>query len=149
MKRENRELAEQIMRLSNTLIFLEKKSIIEHGHIKLHPSEIHLMNVIAEERGRNASAMASRLGVTKGAVSQTLSRLEKKGIIFKTKDPQNKNELTVYFTSLGKNLLKQHHEMRASLRKRYDKYFSNISKEERDIIINFLKKMNEFCGTLK
>jgi len=88
--------------------------------------------------------MAARLGVTKGAVSQTLARLEKKGILNKTKDPQNKNELTVHFTQLGKDVLKEQIELRKTFHEQYAKYFSNISEKEKAIIMGFLKKMEEF-----
>ncbi|MFC1823945.1 MarR family winged helix-turn-helix transcriptional regulator [Thermodesulfobacteriota bacterium] len=137
-------LADQILRLSNKLIFLEKKSILKRGDVKLYPSEIHLINVIEEAQDINASKMAIRLGVTKGAVSQTLARLEKKGVLYKVKDPQNKNELTVHFTPLGKEILRHHRKARASLEKQYAKYFSDISQEEKKVITTFLSKLEKF-----
>ena len=142
-------LAEQILRISNKLIFLEKKSIIKLGGLKLYPSEIHLIDVIAKGHDINASKMAARLGVTKGAVSQTLARLEKKGILHKTKDPQNKNELTVYFTPLGKNVLEEQRKLQVRFHDQYAKYFSNISEKEKTIIMGFLKKMEDLFDGLK
>ncbi|MBK5101918.1 MAG: MarR family transcriptional regulator [Desulfobacteraceae bacterium] len=149
MKSNNISLAEQILRISNKLIFLEKKSLLKHGDLKLYPSEIHLINVIAEGHDINASKMATKLGVTKGAVSQTLARLEKKGVLNKTKDSQNKNELTVYFTPLGKNVLEEHRKLRATFHEQYVKYFSDIPEKEKVIIMSFLKKMEEFFDFLK
>ena len=149
MNNNNISLAEQILRISNKLIFLEKKSIIKHGDLKLYPSEIHLIDVIAKGQDINASKMAVRLGVTKGAVSQTLARLEKKGILYKTKDPQNKNELTVHFTQLGKKILEEQRKLRTTFYEQYAKYFSNISEEEEVIIIGFLKKMGDLFDGLK
>jgi len=149
MNTNNISLAEQILRISNKLIFLEKKSIIKHGDLKLYPSEIHLIDVIAKGQDINASKMAARLGVTKGAVSQTLARLEKKGILNKTKDPQNKNELTVHFTLLGKRVLEKQRKLRTTFHEQYAKYFSNISEEEEVIIMGFLKKMEGFFDGLK
>jgi DNA-binding MarR family transcriptional regulator len=45
------------------------------------------------------------LQLTKGAVSQTISRLCKKGVLQKTKDPFQKNELTLCLTPLGQKAL--------------------------------------------
>jgi len=149
MDNNNTSLAEQILRISNKLIFLEKKSIVKHGGLKLYPSEIHLIDVIAKGQDINASKMAARLGVTKGAVSQTLARLEKKGILYKTKDPQNRNELTVHFTPLGKKVLEEQRKLRTTFHEQYDKYFSNISEEEEVIIMGFLKKMGDLFDGLK
>ena len=145
----NISLAEQILRISNKLIFLEKKSIIKHGDLKLYPSEIHLIDVIAKGQDINASKMAVRLGVTKGAVSQTLARLEKKGILYKTKDPHNRNELTVHFTQLGKKILEEQRKLRTKFHEQYAKYFSNIPEEEEVIIMGFLKKMGDLFDGLK
>ena len=148
MKNSKNTLADQILRISNKLLFLEKKSILEYGDIKLFPSEIHLITTIDEGQDINASKMAVRLGVTKGAVSQTLARLEKKGILYKTKDPQNRNELTVHFTALGKEILKKNQKKRTSVHKQYTQYFSDISEKERRIISDFLTKMEKFFDSV-
>ena len=87
MHPEPRKLAGQIRRVTNRLIFLEKRSVFRHEGLRLHPSEIHLMQVIAEHPDLNAGEMAQKLGVSNGAVSQTLARLERKGVIKKAKDP--------------------------------------------------------------
>jgi DNA-binding MarR family transcriptional regulator len=63
---------------------------------------IHLILVMSEQP-TNATQMAQALHVTKGAVSQTISRLKKKGIIKKDKDPYLKNELTLMFTPTTQN----------------------------------------------
>jgi DNA-binding MarR family transcriptional regulator len=144
MKNHTKALAGQILRFSNKLIFLEKKSIIEHGDLKLYPSEIHLMNIIDTEKDMNASEMANKLGVTKGAVSQTLSRLDEKGIISKTKDTLNKNRLEVRFTSLGKEIFKKHLKIRASIQEKFAEYLDTLSDKERNIISNFLTNMDGF-----
>ena len=149
MGTDNISLAEQILRISNKLIFLEKKSIIKHGDLKLYPSEIHLIDVIAKGQDINASKMAARLSVTKGAVSQTLARLERKGILYKTRDPQNRNELTVHFTPLGKKVLEEQKKLRTTFYDEYAKYFSNISEKEEVIIMGFLRKMGDLFDGLK
>ena len=91
MNPEPRKLAAQIRRVINRLIFLEKRSVLRHGGLRLHPSEIHLMQTISEYPDANAGDMARMLGVSNGAVSQTLARLEKKGVIKKHKDTSLKN----------------------------------------------------------
>jgi DNA-binding MarR family transcriptional regulator len=59
------------------------------------------MQVIAEHPDLNAGEMAQKLGVSNGAVSQTLARLERKGVIKKVKDPSLKNRVTASFTASG------------------------------------------------
>lgn len=148
MNRSRKQLADQVLRLTNKVIFLEKKSILRHRDLKLFPSEIHLLDVIAQDQGINASEMAARLGVTKGAVSQTLARLEKKGVVHKTKDLHNKNELTVHFTKLGNEIFEQHRKTRAALQERFVGYLAGVSAEEREVIGRFLGKLEVFFDGL-
>ena len=136
----------RIARIINRLIFLEKKTIFHHQNLTLHPSELHLMLAVYEDRAVNGTEIAERLGVTKGAVSQTLARLEKKGVITKTKDPYNKNELTVAFTPLGLAAIERFRKRQASLASRYDEYLSSLSKSERRVIEDFLSRMEVFLN---
>jgi len=138
----------QILRLINKIIFLEKKSIIQHGDLRFFPSEIHLMNVIASGQDLSALDMANRLGVTKGAVSQTLSRLEKKGIIFKNKDPRYKNRLRVHLTQTGNEVYTIHQKTQAGFQNQYGKYLSSISEKDRDVIRKFLTRLEKLIDQL-
>jgi DNA-binding MarR family transcriptional regulator len=70
----------------NKLIFAEKKKIFNIKDIAA-PSEVHLLLVIENHTNTNATLIANQLGLTKGAVSQTISRLVKKGILKKAKTP--------------------------------------------------------------
>ena len=145
---DNKDIAARMMRIINKFIYLEKKSVLDYQGIRLYPSEIHLMAVIDKDQATNATAIANRLGITKGAVSQTFSRLEKKGVITKIKDPYSKNELTAYFTKLGRGALQKHRNIRATLQIEYEQYFSSLSKNDRIVIQNFLAHMEYFADRL-
>jgi DNA-binding MarR family transcriptional regulator len=109
------KLAGQIRRVTNRLIFLEKRSVFRHEGLRLHPSEIHLMQVIAEHPDLNAGQMAQKLGVSNGAVSQTLARLERKGVIKKAKDPSLKNRVSAAFTASGRQAIQRFERNRPHL----------------------------------
>ena len=142
------QISELLNRVVNQIIFLEKRSVFEHGDLKLYPSEIHLMQLIYAKQATNATGMARRLGVSKGAISQTLSRLEKKGIITKSKDPANKNELTAMFTPKGLKAMQGFEEVRSSLRKPYAKYLTGLSTQEGKVIIEFLEQSQRMLSRL-
>jgi len=140
--------ADRIARIINKLIFLEKKSIVEIEGVRLFPSEIHLLLVIDADRSINAVTMAGRLGISKGAVSQTLTRLENKGVLVKKKDPAYKNELTAHFTEMGEKALALHKRQRASLMMEYDTYLESVSEDERQVIRQFLRHVENFIDRL-
>jgi DNA-binding MarR family transcriptional regulator len=134
----NQDLTEKLQTILNQLLFLERKNLLKSEDITLYPSEIHLLLVVSRDQPSNATRMAEKLGVTKGAVSQTLTRLEKKGILIKNKDPYNKNELTVSLTPAGQRAYDQFEAMRLSLSNRFESCFADFSASEREIIYRFL-----------
>lgn len=138
-----------IRRLLNRMIFLDKRSVFCHGSLRLYPSEIHLMQVIKEGPGVNAGRIAQRLGVSNGAVSQTLARLERKGVINKTKDPSLKNELTVILTGAGKAALHGFEEEQAEAVHSFSAYLTSLSGNELKIIEAFLAHIEEFLKRLR
>jgi DNA-binding MarR family transcriptional regulator len=142
------QLSARVMQFINRLIFLEKVSVFEHGGVKLYPSELHLMQVVAEGGSIKAASMAGKLGITKGAVSQTLSRLERKGMITKTKNPSHKNELTVRFTASGADAIHGFAKTRTAQGEAYLRYFSGLSDAEKEVLQGFLVRMEQFLSGL-
>lgn len=136
----HKKMIDQIFSFINKILFIEKKNIFTYKDIKLYPSELHLILFIRTEEDTNATRMAGKLGITKGAISQNLSRLEKKGILQKIKDPYNKNELTIDFTPLGIEVLNHYLSMTAQLHRHYDEYLASLNDHDRDVISSFLSK---------
>jgi DNA-binding MarR family transcriptional regulator len=141
-------LSERVMQLISTILFLEKRNIFTYKNTKLFPSEIHLMKLIAIGQCANATAMAVALGVTKGAVSQTLSRLEKKNIIVKANDVYNKNGLIISFTDFGKTILKKFDEKRTGRGSEYEKYLNNLPVQDQAVIETFITQVEKFLSDL-
>jgi DNA-binding MarR family transcriptional regulator len=148
MNSESQKLAGQIRRVLNRLIFLDKRSVLRHGQLRLHPSEIHLMQVIKEQPDLNAGEMAQSLGVSNGAVSQTLARLERKGVIKKFKDASLKNRVTAAFTASGKEAIERFEAAQASSSESFSYYLAGLSERERKVIGSFLSQLEEFLKDL-
>ena len=92
----------QIIRVIDKIIFSEKKKVLKSNGTSLYPAEIHLQLMIENDIDTNATKISEQLGLTKGAIPQTLSHLEKKNIITKSKDPYTINELTMSLTDFGR-----------------------------------------------
>lgn len=146
---ERKNLNSRINRVINRLIFLEKRSVFQMGGLKLHPSEIHLMLVIDEQPDLSAGEMAQRLGVSNGAVSQTLARLERKGVIKKVKDPSLKNRVTAIFTESGRTAIRRFEEERASASRSFAEYLAGLSEQEAVVIDGLISHMEEFLEELE
>jgi len=134
----NVKLINKILETISKLTFLDKRRKITYKDIKLYPSEIHLLLFIYHIQDKNITKIADHLGLTKGAISQTLSRLTKKGIILKETEPLKKNQLHIKFTNIGKVLMEHVIEFRNSLETEFLNYLETKSDEEKQIISDFL-----------
>ena len=138
---QDRELVAKILDSIALLVSLDKKRIVIHEGENLHPSEIRLLMFLYHDQDTNITAIAELMGLTKGAISQTLSRLQKKGIITKEMYPEKKNELHVQFTDSGNQLMDDLNKSKKSLEGKYRRYIQTLSDKEKEAISNFLDKM--------
>lgn len=106
------------------------------------------MLVIKNDIDTNATEIAKQLGLTKGAISQTLLRLEKKGIILKTKNPYNKNELTLSLTGFGEKAYELCQSSQASFMEAHENYLAKLDSKEKEVILNFLLHMEKAIDDL-
>lgn len=144
-----RDLLEHWEHVVNRLVFLEKRFVFQWGALRLHPSELHVLLAIRREPEANATALAARLGVTKGAVSQVLKRLDGKGVIVKRVDTSQKNEVTASFTPLGQEALAAFLSQRAATQQRFKDYLAALSDTEQETIRRFVDRFAAFLPRLE
>ncbi len=92
---------------------------------------------------------SNKLGISKSAVSQTISRLEKKGVIVKDKDPYNKNELVISFTSFGQKAFGRYKKEQFLNQMHFDRYLNELYDNDRGVIYNFLNEMEIMIDQLR
>ena len=101
-----RDIVERAFDLLNRISFLDRRNTFDAATgARLHSSEIHAVLAIARDPSTNATQLAEQLGVTKGAISQTLARLQQKEVVRTEKIPQTKNELRIVFTPHGRRIV--------------------------------------------
>lgn len=69
--------------------------------------------------GTNVTSLASRIGVTKQAVSQMLDELESRGYVERTVDPANRRAAIVTFTEAGVRLLHDAYQIKQEIEAEY------------------------------
>ncbi len=89
------------------------------------------------------------LDVTKGAVSQTITRLEKKGILKKEKDPYLKNELTLLFTPFGLEVFNKYRRINLALENKFKERLSRFNEEELEVVDRFMDEILRFPDDIK
>jgi len=115
----------------------------------LYEAEIHMIKSIKENEGIHVTGLADMLGVTKGAVSQIIMKLEHKGMISKDTDPRNLSRLVLRLTSKGETAY-LHHE---KLHQKYDGLFNavleNATEENKAFLKSFLNSLDEQIDTFE
>lgn len=106
---------------------------------ELYEAEIHLIKAIKESDGDHLTALAEKLIITKGAVSQVLARLQKKGMATKEYDPEKRSRLIIRLTEKGETAYaaheKYHHEFDRAVMELLDGY----SQEKQNAVLAFLR----------
>lgn len=132
---------QNIMRLSEELEKLPRKFGTD---TPLSSTEVHLIELIGDNEGRSVTDLARLQGVTKGAVSQSLKRLEKKGFILKEEDPSNISRSLIQLSNKGKTVYYSHKDWHETMDGGFKDYFQSLEQEKIDFLDEFLVKVETF-----
>lgn len=125
-----------LLRLATKFSELDKQTNYYGTDKKLFEAEIHMIKAIKENEGIHVTGLAEILGVTKGAVSQIIMKLQKKGMIVKEVDPLNSSRLILGLTPKGETAHMHH----MKIHEKFDDVVNDILKTASDEEKNFLKK---------
>jgi DNA-binding MarR family transcriptional regulator len=127
-------------------LFLQLRRLERHPQTfgiagSLTPSEIHTIEGIGYEGSSLMNELAARLGVTKGAVSQLIVRLEAKQMVTRSSYPHDSRGVLISLTEKGKKAYMAHEEVHLQF---YDQLRSQLSQQEIEIFEKCIEKLNEF-----
>jgi len=105
------EIIELFIRLANKYKAMEKIPLDFGAGAHLYHSEMHLIDQIGDHPDLNITELAKVMGVTKGAISQTVKKLENKGVITRYKGAENEKEVFLKFTDIGREIYRKHKEI--------------------------------------
>ena len=136
---------ERFSRVLKLAVQLEKKPRKFGTHELLTSSEIHLIEIIGDyAESLSVTDLAGVLGVTKGAVSQTLKKLENKGLTSKRTDPENNSRSIAELTAKGKTAFYAHQHWHETMDGGFKEYFKNLSQDRIDFLVEFLTTFEVF-----
>ncbi|MBQ8247609.1 MAG: MarR family transcriptional regulator [Lachnospiraceae bacterium] len=104
----------------------------------LYASEVHMIEVIGTYERITTTKLAECMGITKGAVSQTTSKLLQKDLILKTASRERSNEVFITLTAKGRKVLDGHHKIHEKMNERVNDVMVKMSEEsKKDMIALF------------
>ncbi len=102
------ELLRTLDRVITRLATIQQTPRTYGTDVQLYSTEIHTIQAIGEQADANLTRLAEHMGVSKGAVSQTISKLADKGLVVKTPAPQSAREIRVRLTDSGWTAYRNH-----------------------------------------
>ena len=142
---------ENFVRIVKLYVELEKAPRSFGTDEALYSSEIHLIELIGDhEENLGITDLAKLAGVTKGAISQNLKKLENKGLVIKEEDEENVSRLIVKLTSKGKAAFYTHRYWHETMDGGYKKYLMSLGEDKIIFLMEFLSIVENFLkGAMK
>ena len=112
----------------------------------LYPSEIHTIEAIGRNAGVNITDLAGIQGVTKGAVSQLIQKLVKKGMVVRMKDEMSDREVLLKLSPTGMIAFKSHEDFHSNLFSDLVKIIEQADDEKLEFMETVFKTIDRSCN---
>lgn len=102
-------------------------------------AEVQFLETIARFPDKNVSSLSAQLGITKGAVTQLVSKLYQKDLILEVQREDNKKEKYYRLTPQGERVVAGHHDFHKEANERLCDFMKTLSPMESAAIYRFLE----------
>lgn len=130
----SRQLMASFFRMVNKYKAMERFTMNYGTKAVFFHSERHLLDVMREHPELNITDLARRVGVTKGAISQVVAKLEGKGAVERHKASGDDKQVLVRLTPLGRTITEHHHEVNERTVKQLCAVIGNRPQEQVDFV---------------
>lgn len=138
------DIAQYVTKIKNKLNKLDQKAIDFGTGEKLYASELHTIEAIGEKCGDTVTELCNLFGITKGAVSQIISKLEKKQLISKERNREYTKEINISLTEKGWIIFKSHKELHNKMDVEFLSFMKTIPEDQLNIFLSILKNMEKY-----
>ncbi|WP_207263949.1 MarR family transcriptional regulator [Desulfovibrio sp. Huiquan2017] len=141
------DLIAQLVKITTKLNGLEKVPVDFGTQELLHPSEIHTIEAVGNQFN-TVTAISNYFGITKGAVSQVITKLHKKNYIRKERNEAYPKEVILSLTDKGKKAYETHkklHEiMDSGMTEFLDSYPEEWIQTFQTMLVQFEKQIDKY-----
>jgi len=142
------KLAETFLRIVHKVMENQKQPRHYGLNEKLYPAEIHSVMTIGNHENVHVSELARYLGITRGAASQMIVKLEKKGLIEKTVDPENATRILLALTNKGKVAYYGHEQFHEEMDAPLFNYIDQLSDDQYAFAREFLQRLEDMVDRM-
>lgn len=132
MNHDLQNLIDLFLRILHLYSVIEKKPKDYGTGDLLHFTEIHTIAEIAKNEGINMTELSDMMGVTKGAISQTIRKLMQKNLIIK--ENANRKEFNLRLSEKGMKVLKGQESFQKELFEFAGPLFDHAEPHDRELV---------------
>jgi DNA-binding MarR family transcriptional regulator len=113
--------------------------------VGLNRTDQRAMDVLDQEGGATPGRLAERMGLTSGAITTVLDRLESAGFVRRVRDEEDRRRIQVEVTDLAREKLWPYYEPMAELS---EVLYSRYSDKQLELLLDFLTTAGELNDRL-
>ena len=113
----------------------------------LYPQEIHVVSAVAGADGTSVSELSRRFGATKGAASQMVGKLVRKGYLTKRRDPHKGSRLIVEATEAGRAVHEAHMAFHAEHDRAFFSWLAGLCRQEYEVFAALCAEMDHWMDS--
>jgi DNA-binding MarR family transcriptional regulator len=141
---EEQRLAVAFKRLFHVLT-TGKRAQYEFGDTALYGAEVHILEIIGKTPGITATDIVNDMQVTKGAVSQIVSKLRRKELVQDSSKAGNIRIHELYVTQKGMEVLLLHDEYEKEIRLKVSAVLQKCRPEDISIFTSIVNTLADFA----
>lgn len=145
--RDYSKSSEIMERIINKYNSSEKIDRYYGTNTKLSRSEIHTINVIGKNPDISVTEIAKIQGITKGAVSQMISKLIKKGFITKSISKESEAKVCLGLTETGIIAFNEHKKYHEKTQESFFKMIREMSDEKYEMMIDIMESFESLLDS--
>lgn len=138
-----RSLFDAAFRLAEDLAAFDRTAIDFGTGNALTKAEIHAIEAIGDYAGAHMTELARHLGVTRGAFSQVVNRLEAKKLVVKEAKPGSNKKVLLKLTRTGQRAFAGHQELHARMYRFFRETFPDASRSHLRLVMEMLEQLRD------
>jgi DNA-binding MarR family transcriptional regulator len=136
-----REMIIDFFRLMNKFNKLSKQTFDFGTGDILYPAEVHVIDEIGKKNGETVTGLCKLFGVTKGAVSQIVGKLSRKGYLTKLRNENYGKEIILSLTPKGTKAFDAHIKLHDAIDEDFARALGDIHPDQVQQFTDILKKI--------
>ena len=141
---ESKEIMDRFIRLVHLYNAMEKVPVRHGRDFDLFHSERHMLDKAGENPGINVTEFARVVGVTKGAVSQVIKKLDSKGLVRRYKKGDNDKEVFIDLTEKGREVCEERKRINQETIREISEGLSRYSDDEVAFLLGMFRWFERF-----